>query len=407
MKKLLYKIISLSLLFATVSFAANDYTNLHNFSGGNGDGRTPRGSLILINGVFYGMTYQGGVNDIGVIFKMDKKNNNYVNLHEFTGGNGDGRLPYYGALTLLGSTLYGMTSEGGTNNYGVIFKIATNGNNYATIHEFANDNDGWEPYGSLLISDNKLYGMSHNGGKGDGEIFKVDIDGKNYSTLHKFGDFSHDGLWPYGSLILFNNKLYGMTNEGGTNNAGTIFRIDLNGANYTNLHNFARTSGNGACPYGSLVYYDGVFYGMTKSGGADSFGVVFKINTDGSGYANLHEFNGNDGRYPYGNPMIYDYKIYGLIEDGLSSHGAIFQMDIDGNNYTNLHNFHSNIYDGGNPYGSLTLFDDALYGMTSFGGSSAKGVIFKQLLSEVPEPFCLSFVIINLILLFKKIKSKN
>ena len=45
---------------------------------------------------------------------------------------------------------------------------------------------------------------------------------------------------------------------------------------------------------------DGALYGTTLGGGSNSAGTVFKVNTDGSGYATLHTFltNGVDGESP-------------------------------------------------------------------------------------------------------------
>ena len=105
-------------------------------------------------------------------------NANYAILRDFVAN--DGRAPY-GSLTLSGNELYGMTSLGGNNKAGVIFKVETNGNNYTILHNFAGgDDDGREPYGSLTLSGNDLYGMTQYGGNSDlGVIFKMDIDGAN------------------------------------------------------------------------------------------------------------------------------------------------------------------------------------------------------------------------------------
>ena len=74
-----------------------------------------------------------------------------------------------------------------------------------------------------------------------------------------------DGAYP-GYLKLLqasNGKLYGMTREGGSNGAGTIFSYDPATSAYTQLKDFDDT--NGANPYGSLVQAsDGKLYGMTS-----------------------------------------------------------------------------------------------------------------------------------------------
>ena len=101
----------------------SDYTNLHEFAVGSDDGQYPYGDLTLSASTLYGMTYLGGYTNFGVIFKIDIDGNNYTNLHEFAGGSGDGNTPYYGALVEVEGYYYGMTRLGGTNNYGVVFKL--------------------------------------------------------------------------------------------------------------------------------------------------------------------------------------------------------------------------------------------------------------------------------------------
>ena len=202
-------------------------------------------------------------------------NANYAILRDFVAN--DGRAPY-GSLTLSGNELYGMTSLGGNNKAGVIFKVETNGNNYTILHYFTGDN-GSNSYGSLTLSGSNLYGMTRFGGDNDeGVIFKMDIDGANYANIYDFTTSADDGSRPMGSLIISDNSLAGMTNLDGDDDCGVVFRIGLDGANYTNIHEFIGGVNDGSKPaYGSLLEYDGYFYGMTQlGGGVDNYGVIFK-----------------------------------------------------------------------------------------------------------------------------------
>src|SRR6202012_5707166 len=78
-----------------------------------------------------------------------------------------------------------------------------------------------------------------------------------------------------------------------------IFRINTDGSGYTNLHTFNLNS-DGVNPLGVLFQgSDGALYGTTSLGGTNGGGVVFKINTDGNGYQVLHSFGaGKDGNAP-------------------------------------------------------------------------------------------------------------
>jgi uncharacterized repeat protein (TIGR03803 family) len=67
-------------------------------------------------------TYGGGSSATGTVFRVNTDGSGYNNLHSFAGGASDGSLPL-GALTLVGSTLYGMTELGGSSGLGVIFSL--------------------------------------------------------------------------------------------------------------------------------------------------------------------------------------------------------------------------------------------------------------------------------------------
>ncbi len=203
---------------------------------GNSNGAQPYGSLTLINGKLYGFTYNGGANAYGLIFSIDTSGKGYRDLWDFSSMTGD--FPKYGALTLLGRKFYGMTYAGGTYNYGVIFSIDTNGSAYTDLYNF-NDTLGQEPeFSTLVISGNKMYGVTHTGGASkEGVVFSVDTNGEAYTDLLDF-DYIN-GEYPYGSLTLSGNKLYGMTSLGGQGyNDGTIFSLDTNGNGFKDVFNF-------------------------------------------------------------------------------------------------------------------------------------------------------------------------
>src|SRR4030042_71301 len=124
----------------------------------------------------------------------------YRVLPHFAGGVNDGSGSY-GALIQSGSFLYGMTWGGGNNNLGTIFKINIDGTNFGLLHSFSGGAaDGQRPIGGLLLSGTTLYGMAacENTSYG-GTVFKLNIDGTGFQVLRSFA--VSDGTWPYGSLI--------------------------------------------------------------------------------------------------------------------------------------------------------------------------------------------------------------
>jgi len=152
------------------------FTLLRKFAGGANDGREPRCTLTLSGTTLYGTTLFGGDGNRGTVFKMNTDGTGFTLLHEFAGGVNDGRNPY-GDLTLVGSMLYGMTYAGGDSNYGTLFALNVDGTGFELLHEFAGGvDDGRNPYGSLTLVGSTLYGMTGYGGDSDrGVVFSLNL----------------------------------------------------------------------------------------------------------------------------------------------------------------------------------------------------------------------------------------
>ena len=65
------------------------------------------------------MTARGGSEDMGIVFAFDTDSNTLTVLHSFSGASGDGAYPC-GSLVLSDNTLFGMTSGPGS---GSIFSL--------------------------------------------------------------------------------------------------------------------------------------------------------------------------------------------------------------------------------------------------------------------------------------------
>lgn len=208
---------------------------LHSFAGGPTDGRFPLGSLISSGGKLYGMTSQGGPTDEGTIFQINMNGSGFKILHFFTGGAADGANPFYGAVTAKGSALYGMTIFGGEGGCGTIFKINKNGKGFGLLHSFrAVVAEGWFPYGSLIFDRQVLYGMTSEGGSNTlGTIFRINRDGTGFGLIHSFPFFSTEGFVPRGDLLRVASKktgtvLFGMTIDNFETYYGTVFSHKIN-----------------------------------------------------------------------------------------------------------------------------------------------------------------------------------
>lgn len=349
----------------------SQYTNLHDFN--DIDGRGPMGSLISDGTFLYGMTLGGGAYLYeGVIFKVKPDGSLFTKLHDF-GGSVGGQNPY-GSLVSNGTHLFGMTNKGGTWDMGTIFRIKPDGTDYQTMKSFPPypSLDGKFPYGSLIFDGVYLYGMTSAGGSNNlGTIFRVKPNNTGFSILHNF--YSADGGLPTADLVLAGTTLYGMTDFGGTADKGVVFKIQSDGTGYTKILDLTGVA-NGASPQsGCSLIFDGTFlYGMTTFGGSSNNGIIFKVKPDGTGFLKLLNFNGANGRMPWSSLTLIAGKLFGMADGGTGGHGVLFRINTDGSGFVKLTESNSTQYYG---FGSLYSDGTFLYGMGQ--NSSGLGRIFK------------------------------
>lgn len=375
--RVIFYVLTLHLILTSLN-CFGQFTKLLDF-GSKANGYLPYSSLISDGTFLYGMTSEGGANDKGTIYKIKPDGTGFVKLLDFSGANGSNPK---GSLKLIGTTLYGMTLAGGANGQGIIFKINSDGTGFADLFDFSYTATGAYPYGSLISDGTFLYGMTYQGGLVSyGTIFKIKPDGTGFTKLLDFN--GTNGGYPYGSLILEGSSLYGMTSDGGSNNLGTVFKINTDGTGFSKILDFTGTA-NGASPWGSLIS-DGTFlYGMTQRGGASNFGTIFKIKPDNTGYSKLLDFdNSTKGAYPKGSlAFSTDFSfLFGMTTDyGLNGRGTIFKIKTDGTGYVKLldNDVGTN---GPNPEGTPLVIGLSIYGVKSgLGAGSAPfppGTIFK------------------------------
>ena len=345
-----------------------DYKALHNFTGyRNGeDGSWPQGVIEGSDGALYGTTQVGGrpggaeyPTGSGTVFKLNKDSSGYSVLHRFPAVSGDGIAPWAGLVEGLDGALYGTTLEGGTNNLGTVFKVSKDGGGYAVLHDFlGSETDGCRPMAGLLASsDGTLYGTTDSGGSGighNGTVFRLKLDGGGLKILHSFPDKPGDGRMPRSTLLEGRDGLlYGTTQSGGTNDAGTVFRLDKDGGGYQVLHSFTGSLGLKPDP-------EGLVSGVMN-------GVVTRFSDEG------------DGSGPTGLTQGRDGVLYGTTEHhGKNGGGTAFKLNIDGSAFIILHNFPATEGDGQNPSKSpVQGSDDAFYGMTKTSSTNNFATLFR------------------------------
>lgn len=157
------------------------------------------------------------------------------------------------------------------------------------LHTFKNGSDGADPLGGLIADGNgNLYGTTSTGGANNGgTVFELTPSngGWTFNVLYGLTGNPRSQTGPKGLLAIDGSgNLYGVTNSEGANSAGNLFKLTPNGGGnwtYTDLHDFAISSSNGAFPEdGPTLDANGDLYGMTLQGtGTCSYGcgVIYEL----------------------------------------------------------------------------------------------------------------------------------
>jgi len=294
-----------------------------------------------------------------------------------------------GLLQAINGDLYGTTDS-------TVFKITPRGV-LTTLSSFGGS------WGSLVQATNgDLYGTTTTGGVSGvsgGSIFKI-TPGGALTPLYIFpcptGPAScSDGGAPLAGLVQATNAdLYGTTSQGGTHDAGTVYKITPGGT-FTLLYSFcSRLTPQGECADGTeleaglVQANNGDLYGTSSAGGTSTrgadYGTIFKI-TPGGALTTVYNFCSKpkcaDGHQPAtGLIQAIDGELYGTTKrGGANDEGTIFKITLAGK-LTTLYSFcaEAGCADGQVPQAALLQASDGnFYGTTRGGGAKGRGTLFK------------------------------
>ena len=317
-------------------------------------------------------------------------------IYDFPGDFG-GEYPDTDLVADAAGSLYGTTVLGGTGGTGTVFvlKHTRGGWKHSVLYGFAGGMDGGQPYGGVTLdAQGNLFGATVVGGTGgacpeDGcgviyELTKSDRGHWKQIVIHDFN--GADGSGPGAGLSLGpQGDLFGMTPTGGAYGFGVVYRLHPNGDgswDFAVIHDFTGgADGAGGSKGRLLPDATGHLYGVATAGGTNGNGVAFKLTRRQSGawkLIPLYEFKGEpDAGFPYGALSFGpDGALYGTTYyDGQFDLGSVYRLTHAGGSWSEqvLYSFAG----GTDGSGSISnvLFDQAgnLYGTTSEGGDPSCG----------------------------------
>jgi len=326
--------------------------------------------LTVLNNKLYGSAHRDGASNIfGGIFEYNPATDVLVNEFDY-----DGYTAHFDIeFTVYNNKLYAVSSTGGQSTEGVVFSFDPSTDTYQELVQLA-PNNLETGSGPLTLYNNKFYGFAlKKGNHGKGTLFSYDPASANFSThIHLGGP---ELLQPTGPVLHYNNKIYGTAHRGGDEEAGGIYEYDLATGVYTIKKSFTGTMRTGV-DQGGLTVYNNKFYGVTQNGGTYQLGTLYEYDPATNNLVIKHHFETATGSWPHSNLALFNGKLYGMCMNGST------------NNYGNIYEFdpQTGVYSqkvimgpafGGFSRGDLTLFNNKFYGTASSGGQFGQGTIFE------------------------------
>jgi len=384
---------------------AQNFSIVNSFTGGAAGLGPQVGVTMDRGGNLYGTTTRGGYLGgdcqqqlgCGLVYKLTPHGTSWTlsSLYGFTAGS-DGDVPLSRVVFGPDGALYGTTFYGGTgcqgNGCGTIYRLAPPANicrsvscpwTETILHRF-DGADGARPVGDIVFDrSGNIYGTTEEGGTNNfGTVFQLTHSSGQW-VLNTLFSFSFvNGTSPQTGVILDPaGNLYGSTSGGG-NGEGVIFELSPSGSGWTDTTLYAFHDGlDGGTPDGGLVLDSaGNLYGTTFTGGSDGRGVVYQLSPSNGSWSitTLHSFTGGEQGGTIFASLTFDPagNLYGVTTNaGLNGTGNVFELTPSngGWTYTDLYDFPAS---GGNPYGTLLWNNGTLYGTTLYGGMDGLGTVF-------------------------------
>jgi uncharacterized repeat protein (TIGR03803 family) len=360
--------VAVVVMFLTTAGPAQTFTDFFNFSGTNGG--VP-GYNVLVqgrDGQLYGTTNEGGTDGFGVVFRINTGGTESV-IYSFDGAHG--RAPSGGLTLGSDGNFYGTANIGGTFDLGVLFRVTSSGS-LTVLHNFAGTEDAYPDSPPIEASDGNFYGTTQ--GDTYGEVYKYAPDG-TFTALHTFS--GSDGRSANAHLIQgADGNLYGTTVEGGTYGWGTVFKMNTSGT-ITAQYSFDSPT-TGAYLYWPVVQAsDGNFYSTTSLYAANDYtGSVFRLNEEFS-YTLVYTDADNNtqvSELSSGVVQATDRNLYGAGQlGGADQYGGIYQIGLDGAS--------SVVYSFSNPTqmqaGMMQHTNGKLYGSVNYASTDGYGYLYS------------------------------
>lgn len=277
----------------------------------------------------YGLT-AGGLYDKGAIFKID--DSGYKTIYNFNEYTPTTNLIY--TDNHIYGIAYGFDETGHSKE--IIFRLNTDGSAFTVVKTFLNSANIQS--GGFIAAFSKLFILDR---QQTPKIYSINLDGSDFKELHTFSE--SEGR-PRSHLIEIDGFLYGTTGQNDTNTKSTIYRMDINGNNFSVVYNLLPID-----EYHSHLRKgpDGFIYWKRMTSFDSYSGALCRVKTDGTQYSVVHNFDKDLGSLTE-ELAIDDVNIYGVnnLPDSVSNAGILYNFNTTENNFDPFYTFETSYIRG-------------------------------------------------------------
>ena len=230
----------------------------------------------------------------------------------------------------------------------------------------------------MAFSQAQLWGVvddpNHNTSN-KGFIFHTTNEGTDLQAAYNF-ETGNMGHFPTTMVMESPNVVIGTTAKGGFYKCGVVFRLNIVTGVYDKLVDFKGIDGSRGS--NTLVLAsNGKYYGSTPKGGVNYSGNIFEFDPSNDSITRIVGFWGPNGNGQSSPLLVIDSMLYGFTTyGGNSNRGVLFKVNLNTKVFTKLFDFSANY--GSYPFGKLVRSSSgSLYGMCPSGGINNKGIIFR------------------------------
>lgn len=327
-------------------------------------------SVVAIGQKHIGAMQHDGIFNRGHLITYDEETHQISYLYGF---NYDAYQPSNPLFEIAEGVFIGATAKGGEFGVGTVYKFDITSNNFEILYNLSNS-QGFDIIKKPAKYDDKLYFVCNSGGEfGGGSLLEFDLTTFAFDLRFNFqiaqnvnNTFSNPVVKDNHLLIASRLPLTASTNH--SNILGiNLISFDLDFSMSLGAHCDFDGPGN------DIVKGNGDIYIALRKNEDTGFGKLALIKDDGITIFHHCEFS--IGTVP--NSLIYDQGIlYGLCKYGGNyGDGLVFNYTEINQNHSIIHHMNYENYEGGYPANSLTKYGEKLFFTASASLSNQYGNI--------------------------------